>query len=170
MSFWPEIHQSPYKNPPLIFFFRNNLFFFSLFVAHPLCTLSFTFNLGVGCCRDTWIVVSSGQVVYSFQRVLGSEVKLSPVCCSLTDTELQSKPFGFFTGCVIQVERLHTKKKSLERAKKTVKLNLSLILSRLTQILSINKFKHTSQDTKYWKHMKALNKRPCFSLMLASSF
>lgn len=118
MSFWPEIHQSPYKNPPLIFFFRNNLFFFSLFGAHPLCTLSFTFNLGVGCCRDTWIVVSSGQVVYSFQRVLGSEVKLSPVCCSLTDTELQSKPFGFFTGCVLQVERFPHKKKKVWRESK----------------------------------------------------
>lgn len=70
--------------------------------------------LGLGSCRDAWIVVSSGQVVNSFQRVVGSEVKLSPVCCCLTDTPLQSNPFGFFTDCVLQVEHLLKKKKFVE--------------------------------------------------------
>lgn len=47
-------------------------------------------------------VVSSGQVVESFQRVLGSEVKLSPACCCLSDTALQSDtPPPFFAFSLI---------------------------------------------------------------------
>lgn len=75
-----------------------------LFVLFPSLSI-----WGLGSCRDSWIVVSSGQVVYSFQRVLGSEVKLSPVCCCLTDTPLQSKPFSFLTHYVLQVVHLKNK-------------------------------------------------------------
>lgn len=95
-------------------FFWN--FFFSS--ARPLFVLLPSLSIwGLGSCRDAWIVVSSGQVVYSFQRVLGSEVKLSPVCCCLTDTPLQSNPFGFFTHCVLQVEHLLKKKKKFVESK-----------------------------------------------------
>ena len=73
---------------------------------------------------DAWIVVSSGQVVSSFQRLLGSEVKLSPVCCCLTDTHTLS-PSSLIVSYKLSTSSI---KESWRRVKKNNEMRSGLDL------------------------------------------